>query len=191
MFIKPDIKLVLGSKSPRRQELIRHITANYEVRIQDVEENFDPVLPVKEVSEYLARIKAEVLAESLAENEVILCADTVVILEGRILGKPEDSKHAKVMLAEISGKKHRVITGCCLISREKELCFSEYTDVYFNELSPGMIDYYVDTYQPLDRAGSYGIQDWIGVVGVSRIDGCFYNVMGLPVSRLISELQQF
>lgn len=191
MFLRPEIKLVLGSKSPRRQELVRHITLNYEIRVQDVEEYFDEKMPVEQVPEYLAKIKAEALADSLAANEIILAADTVVVLDGHILGKPENADHAKAMLAMLSGKKHTVITGCCLRSSAKERLFSVHTDVYFKALSPDMINQYVDVHHPFDKAGSYGIQEWIGVVGISRIDGCFYNVMGLPVSQLISELQQF
>ncbi|MCE3294636.1 MAG: Septum formation protein Maf [Crocinitomicaceae bacterium] len=191
MFIKPEIKLVLGSKSPRRQELIRHITSNFEIRLQDVDEDFDPSMPVENVPGYLAQIKAEALADTLEPDEIIVSADTVVVLQNEILGKPQDAQDAKNMLARISGQKHTVITGCCLRSLEKEHVFSVHTDVYFNTVSPENIAYYVEKHQPMDKAGSYGIQEWIGVVGISRIDGCFYNVMGLPVSRLIAELQTF
>ncbi len=191
MFISPQTKLILGSKSPRRQELVRHITPNFEIRVQDVAEDFDENMPVTEVPAYLAKIKAEALTGSLQPDEIILSADTVVVLENRILGKPESPEHAKAMLAMLSGKKHTVITGCCLRSLEKEQLFSVHTDVYFNVLTPEQIAYYVSEHLPLDKAGSYGIQEWIGIVGISRIDGCFYNVMGLPVSHLVSELQQF
>ena len=191
MFINPQIKLILGSKSPRRQELVRHITSNFEIRLQDVDESFDPGMPVDEVPAYLAQLKAEALAGTLKTNEILLAADTVVVLENRILGKPQDADDAKNMLAQLSGNKHTVITGCCLKSLEKEHTFSVHTDVYFKELGPEAIAYYVDEHQPMDKAGSYGIQEWIGVVGISKIDGCFYNVMGLPVSRLITELKRW
>lgn len=190
MFFNKNYKLVLGSKSPRRQELIQQITSNFEIRIQEVEENYPETLAISLVPEYLAKLKAEALRETLNSDEIIICSDTIVIANNKILGKPKNAADAKVMLNELSGKKHEVITGCYLIHEASDLSFSTTTEVYFNQLSDEMINYYIENFNPLDKAGSYGIQDWIGIVGVEKINGCFYNVMGLPVSKLIQELQK-
>ena len=191
MFMDSNLKLILGSKSPRRKELVSTISPNVEIRIQELDEIYDPELNAYDVPEYLAKLKASALESSLKPNEIIICADTVVILENQILGKPADSESAKEMLRQLSGAKHEVVTGCCLKSLEKEILFSCKTEVYFNRLSDRMIEYYVNQFKPMDKAGSYGIQDWIGIVGIQKINGCYYNVMGLPVSSLIEHLKEF
>ena len=190
MLKNKNIKLVLGSKSPRRQELIQQITSNVEIRIQDVEEIYPDNLVASKVPEYLSKLKAQALISSLEENEIIICSDTVVILNDSILGKPANLEEAKTMLRQLSGQKHSVITGCYLISKNSERSFSCQTDVYFNTLEEETINHYVETFKPLDKAGSYGIQEWIGIIGIEKIDGCYYNVMGLPVSKLIDEINQ-
>lgn len=191
MFIDSEYKLVLGSKSPRRKELISMISPNIEIRTPEVDEIYDPEMNVYLVPEYLAKLKVIALTSSLKRNEIIVCADTIVILEKQILEKPSDLTSAGEMLRRLSGKKHEVITGCCLKSIDKEILFSCKTDVYFNHLSSEAIEYYVNQYRPLDKAGSYGIQEWIGIVGIRKINGCYYNVMGLPVSALIEQLEEF
>lgn len=190
MFLTSPFKIVLASKSPRRQELIKQITPNLEIRIQDVEEIYDSNLAPEKVPEYLAKLKAEALFTSLSDNELIVSADTIVVLENEILGKPRDLAHAKEMLRQLSGKKHQVITGCCLMSNNKTILFSNTTFVYFKNLSEESIAYYVENFKPLDKAGSYGIQEWIGMLGIEKIDGCYYNVMGLPLSQLAEELEK-
>lgn len=190
MLKNKNTKLVLGSKSPRRQELIQQITSNVEIRVQDVKEIYPENLEASKVPEYLSKLKAQALIPSLKENELIICSDTVVILNNQILGKPADLEEAKLMLQQLSGQKHSVVTGCYLISKNSERSFSCQTDVYFNTLEEEIINYYVETFKPLDKAGSYGIQEWIGIVGIEKIDGCYYNVMGLPVSKLIDEINQ-
>lgn len=190
MFQTSPSKIVLASKSPRRQELIKQISSNLEIRIQDVAEIYDANLAPEKVPEYLAKLKADALFSTLKADEIIVSADTIVILENKILEKPRDLEHAKEMLRELSGKKHQVITGCCLMSSNKTILFSNTTAVYFKKLSPESISYYVNTFKPLDKAGSYGIQEWIGMIGIEKIDGCYYNVMGLPVSQLMDELEK-
>ncbi|MES2589334.1 MAG: Maf family nucleotide pyrophosphatase [Bacteroidota bacterium] len=184
-------KLILGSKSPRRKELLSQISPNIEIRIQEVDEIYDEKLDVFKVPTYLAELKATALTPNIQENEIIITADTIVILENEILGKPDSMEDAKKMLQKLSGKKHLVITGCCLSDMNKQKTFSVQTEVYFNVLTQEMIDFYVDTYKPLDKAGSYGIQEWIGMVGIEKINGSYYNVMGLPVAELWKELNEF
>lgn len=190
MFQTSPSKIVLASKSPRRQELIKQISSNVEIRIQDVAEIYDSNLAPEKVPEFLAQLKAEALFSTLKNGEIIVSADTIVILENQILEKPADLNHAKEMLQQLSGKKHHVITGCCLMSLNKTILFSNTTAVYFKELSQQAINYYVETFKPLDKAGSYGIQEWIGMIGIEKIDGCYYNVMGLPLSQLVEELEK-
>jgi septum formation protein len=187
-FIKGK-KIVLASKSPRRKELLSQISSNIEIRIQEVDEIYPSEMPVYEVAEYLSQLKSKALFDSLQENELIITADTLVILDNQILGKPKDSDEAHQMLKKLSGKKHDVVSACTLLDKNKELSFSVITEVYFKELSEEMIDFYVTNFKPFDKAGSYGIQEWIGMVGIERINGSYYNVMGLPVSELCEKLK--
>ncbi|MFI5134572.1 MAG: Maf family nucleotide pyrophosphatase, partial [Chitinophagales bacterium] len=148
-------------------------------------------MPVRMVPSFLSEKKARDVGDYLKFDELLIAADTIVLFNGRIFGKPADEQEARQMLFMLSGNMHEVITGVTLKTRERELTFSELTRVYFRELSKEMIDYYVDKYKPLDKAGAYGIQDFIGFVGIEKVNGCFYNVMGLPMSRLIKEMKQF
>lgn len=191
MLLDSKYKLILGSKSPRRQELVKHITTNIEIRLQDVDETYSDDHPKEHVPSYLAELKAQALKHTLAENEILLTSDTIVLLNGEILGKPSDKEDAFKMLKKISGKKHTVLSACHLTSLNHDVTFTVATDVYFHPLTDEQIWYYLNHFNPLDKAGSYGIQDWIGVIGVQKIDGCFYNVMGLPVSELHLQLQKF
>ncbi|MGV3611556.1 MAG: Maf family nucleotide pyrophosphatase [Fluviicola sp.] len=186
-----ELKWILGSQSPRRKELLAGIGVEFEVRVKDTEEIYPTSLPVEEVPEYLAKLKAESLLPDLANHEVVICADTVVILNGKILGKPFDYEDARQMLSKLSGQKHTVITGVFIGSKTKSTSFSERTEVAFENLSEDEIKYYIEKYMPFDKAGSYGVQEWIGYIAVKRMEGTYTNVMGLPTNRLYSELKKF
>lgn len=183
------MKLLLASKSPRRRQLLSQLGYPIEYITLDADEHLSSPLPACEVAEHLARRKAAAFpASKLKADEVLVTADTVVVHNGQVLGKPADRDEAVAMLHSLSGDKHTVYTGVCLRSSEREISFTESTYVFFRTLSDTDIDYYVDNYRPYDKAGAYGIQEWIGMVGVSRIEGCYYNVMGLPVARLYERL---
>lgn len=186
-----ELKWILGSQSPRRKELLAGIGVEFEVRVKDTEEIYPTSLPVEEVPEYLAKLKAEALLPDLAQNEAVICADTVVILNGKILGKPFDYEDARQMLSKLSGQKHTVITGVFIGSKTKSTSFSERTDVEFENLSEEEITFYIEKHMPFDKAGSYGVQEWIGYVAVKRMEGTYTNVMGLPTNRVYSEIKKF
>lgn len=154
----------------------------------DVDERFPPQMPVEDVPLYLARMKSDAFPRDITEGEIVITADTVVVSQGEILGKPQSIAQAEAMLRRLSGAEHNVITGVALRSKHMQRSFSVATRVWFSELRAEEIEYYIEHFAPLDKAGAYGIQEWIGYVGVERIDGSFYNVMGLPVQRLYSEL---
>lgn len=181
--------LLLASKSPRRRELLAQLGLPFSTVDIDVEEHIATPLPASQVAESLALLKAGGYKPQLAEGEVLVTADTVVVHQEQVLGKPHNREEAVAMLQSLSGCVHQVYTGVCLRSCSRKVSFTECTQVHFRHLSAREIDYYIDHYQPYDKAGSYGIQEWIGMVGIERIEGCFYNVMGLPVSRLYCELQ--
>lgn len=163
----------------------------FRVLVSDVNEDFSTEIPAEEVPEMLAFRKANAIRDQFGiADEWILTADTIVLLDGEIINKPADARDACRMLGKLSGQKHQVITGVCLLKGEKLLSFNDRTDVYFNDLTPEEIQRYVDRYKPFDKAGAYAIQEWIGLVGVRRIDGCFYNVMGLPVPKLAREVKK-
>lgn len=184
-----NLKLVLGSKSPRRQTLIQELGFPVEIRIKEVEEIYPDDLPSHQVPEFLAKLKASPLKNTLSDEEILVTSDTIVLLDGEVVGKPADSDAAKEMLSRLSGNTHTVISGVCLTSNKKQHSFSSHTKVFFDTLSSEEINHYVDTFQPMDKAGSYGIQEWIGYIGVSKIEGCYYNVMGLPLHDLYRELK--
>lgn len=186
----PDIKIILASKSPRRQALIGELGFPVEIRIKEVEEIYPDSLDLHAVPEYLAKLKAEPFKNDLVAGEVLLTSDTVVVHEGRILGKPKNEKDAFEMLRSLSGKMHEVVTGVCLMSIQKEQVFSTLTNVYFSDLSDAEIQHYLEQFKPMDKAGSYGIQEWIGYIGVERIEGCYYNVMGLPLHDVYAALKK-
>lgn len=184
-------KLILASKSPRRHELLGHLSANFEIRIKEIEEIYPTNLAAKEVPIFLAQLKANAFKNDLNEGEVVLTSDTVVALNNQIYGKPLDRAHAIKILTELSGKQHEVITGVCLLSREKEIIFSETTKVFFKQLSLAEIEYYVDAFMPYDKAGAYAIQEWIGMIGIEKIEGDYFNVVGLPLFKLNEALKTF
>ena len=181
-------KLILGSASPRRRELIEGLGLDCEVRIESVEENYPVDLNIYKVPEYLAQIKAQPLLEGIKEDEVLLTSDTVVIMNNDILHKPKDEQNAYEMLKALSGQMNEVVTGVSLISNETKVVFSSITKVFFSTLRDEDINYYIERYKPFDKAGGYGIQEWIGQIGVERIEGCFYNVMGLPIHQVWEHL---
>ncbi len=184
-----NYKLILASNSPRRKELLAGLGVPFEVRVlQDIDEHYPENLPVNEVARYIAKEKADAYRRIVAADELIITADTVVIVDDEILGKPVDEADAVRMLKLLSGRTHQVTTGVCLLTAEKERCFDVTTDVTFKALTDEEIHYYVNRYRPFDKAGAYGIQEWIGYIGVTGLNGSYYNVMGLPVQRIYQEL---
>ena len=181
--------VILASNSPRRRELLADLGINFEVRtIKGIDESYPDDVPVLEIAEYISHKKALAYQADMGNDELIITADTVVILGDEVLGKPTDSDDACRMLRELSGKTHKVVTGVTIVTANDTRSFSAVSDVEFATLSDDDIKYYVDNYQPLDKAGAYGIQEWIGCMGVRHINGSFYNVMGLPLHRLYNEL---
>ena len=189
--------IILASNSPRRRELVSGLRLDHRVWvIPDIDETYPASLPAMQVAEYIARKKAEPYfteenIDKVGEEDIVMTADTTVILDGDVIGKPADEQEARAMLRRLSGRTHQVVTGVCLTSRTKQRHFSVVTDVTFATLTDSQIDYYVDNFHPLDKAGAYGVQEWIGYVGVTRLEGSYYNVMGLPVQRIYDELQRF
>lgn len=182
------MKIVLASNSPRRKELLGGLGVDFEVRtLNDIDESYPDTLPAQQVSEYITGKKAD--AYEVADGEIIITADTVVVVDDNILGKPADALEAKRMLRAISGKTHQVMTSVCIASSGLRKLFTVTTDVTFRQLTDGEIDYYVDTFRPLDKAGAYGIQEWIGYIGVTSLNGSYYNVMGFPVQRVYEVLR--
>jgi len=177
-------KIILGSASPRRKQLMEQLGLTVEIRKKEVSEIYPSSLHHHDVPEFLSRLKAEPLKESIKENEVLLTSDTVVIHKGKILGKPEDREDAIEMLQALSDGVHEVVSAVYVYTLGFEKSFSVTTKVYFRALLQKEIEHYVDAYQPFDKAGAYGIQEWIGMIGVEKIEGCFYNVMGLPVNKV-------
>lgn len=187
-----DYKIVLASNSPRRKELLSGIDVEYAVRmLPDIDESFPASLPHEEVAEFLARKKADAYLSGLKEDELLITADTVVLLDGMILGKPADKDEAADMLRILGGKRHRVITGVCMTTTRIQQRFSDTAYVTFSPLSDEEISYYVSRYHPLDKAGAYGVQEWIGYVAVEKIEGSYFNVMGLPIHKVYQALKQF
>ncbi len=183
-------RIVLASGSPRRKELLGELGIDFVVDVKKgIDENYPDDMPAEQISEYISREKAA--AYSVAADELLITADTTVVLDGEALGKPQDNVGAKTMLRKLSGKTHLVVTGVAITTAERQKTFSAVTEVEFANLDDDEIDYYVENFSPLDKAGAYGIQEWIGCAGVKRISGSFYNVMGLPVQRLYAELKAF
>lgn len=181
------MKIILASNSPRRKELLGGLGVDFEVKVmKGVDEAYPETLPAKDVAEYISREKASVY--DVADDELVITADTVVIVGDDILGKPKDADDAHRMLREISGRTHQVVTGVCLTTAKEQRSFSVVTDVTFKQLSDEEIDFYIRNHRPYDKAGAYGIQEWIGYIGVTGLNGSYYNVMGFPVQRVYEEL---
>lgn len=185
-------KIILASNSPRRKELLAGLDLQFEVRVlQGIDESYPADLPTHKIAEFISKKKADAYVETMADDELVITADTVVILGDEVMGKPHDEADAKRMLGELSGRTHQVATGVTLSTRQRQMSFSVVTNVTFKELSADEIDYYVRTYQPMDKAGAYGIQEWIGYIGVTALEGSYFNVMGLPVQRIYEALKRF
>lgn len=184
-------KIVLGSASPRRQELLRGINLNFEVIPMDVEESYPPYLTGVEIPMYLAEKKSDAYKNMLNDDVLVITADTIVFLDGKVLGKPVDKADAFKMLQRLSGKTHQVITGVCISTNLRRRTFHTISEVKFARLNDAEIEYYLDHYAPYDKAGSYGVQEWIGFIAVEQINGSYFNVMGLPIQRLYNELKRW
>ncbi|NDV46966.1 septum formation protein Maf [Paludibacter sp. 221] len=182
-------RIILGSQSPRRQELLKGLNIDFEVKTIDVEETYPHGLSGAEIPCYLAEKKAN--AHPLDDNTLLITADTIVWLDGEVLGKPANKEEAISMLSSLSGKMHEVITGVCITTKKRRKTFSVMSEVTFAKLTEDEISYYVENYRPYDKAGAYGVQEWIGYVGVEHIEGSYYNIMGLPVQRFYTELKNW
>lgn len=190
-MLKLNYQIILASNSPRRKELLSGLGLNYEVRtLPGIDESYPDTLQGEEIPVYISSKKASAYLETLKDNELLITADTIVWLDGRVLGKPADEKEACQMLRDLSGKTHQVITGVTLATTTFQKSFASVSQVTFAPLSEEEISYYVNHYHPMDKAGSYGVQEWIGFIGVERIEGSYFNVMGLPVQRLYRELKE-
>ena len=184
-------KIVLGSASPRRQELLRGINLNFEVLPMNVDESYPPDLNGVEIPMYLAEKKADAYKNMLNDELMVITADTIVFLDGKVLGKPVDKADAFKMLQRLSGKTHQVITGVCISTNLRRRTFHTISEVKFARLNDAEIDYYLEHYAPYDKASSYGVQEWIGFIAVEQINGSYFNVMGLPIQRLYNELKRW
>ena len=184
--------IILASNSPRRRQLLSGLDIDFEVKVlPDIEENYPDNLATPDIPVYIATEKAAAYKDLMSEHDLIITADTVVVLGDEVLGKPVSLDDAKRMLRELSGQTHQVITGVCLMTCHRQRSFAVTTDVTFKALTEAEISYYVEKYQPLDKAGAYGIQEWIGYIGVTSLSGSYFNVMGLPVQRIYNELKLF
>ena len=184
-------KIVLASNSPRRKELLSGLGVDYVVKtMPDVDESYPDGLSGEEIAKHISRGKAEAYRSLIQADELVITADTIVWLDGTVMGKPKDEDEAKSMLMRLSGKTHQVITGVCLTTASVQKTFATVTDVTFATLTDDEVDYYVTRYKPMDKAGSYGVQEWIGFVGVENLSGSYFNVMGLPIQRLYTELKR-
>ncbi len=181
--------IILASGSPRRQELFKELGLEFSIQVKAIEEIYPSTLKGTEITDYLAELKADAFTD-LAENDIVITADTIVWLNDKAIEKPKDKKHAIEMLQELSGTGHQVITSICIKTQTSQKVFYDETMVYFKPLSMEEIIYYVEKYQPFDKAGAYGIQEWIGFIGVNKIEGSYFNVMGLPVHKLYEELMK-
>lgn len=190
-MLKLNYQIILASNSPRRKELLSGLGLNYEVRtLPGIDESYPETLQGEEIPVYISSKKASAYLDALKDNELLITADTIVWLDGRVLGKPADEKEACQMLRDLSGKTHQVITGVTLATTTFQKSFASVSQVTFAPLTEEEISYYVNHYHPMDKAGSYGVQEWIGFIGVERIEGSYFNVMGLPVQRLYRELKE-
>jgi septum formation protein len=183
-------KIILASQSPRRRQLLEWAEQPFEMRVKETDEWFPPGMVPEEAAIFIARNKAVAVQQELATEEIVLAADTMVVMGDNIIGKPVHTEDAVSMLLALSGEKHQVITGVVIRKGEKELAFADITEVIFHDLTIDQIEFYVKKYKPFDKAGAYAIQEWIGVVGIKSIQGDFYNVMGLPVSRVLKALEE-
>jgi septum formation protein len=183
------IKIILASGSPRRKQLLEWAEVPFDIVTKETDESYPPELAPDAIAIHIARNKALAVQPMVPADAIVLAADTIVVLNNRIIGKPTSRQDAIETLRDLSGSKHAVVTGVIIRVGEKEIAFADSTDVYFHELTDKEIEFYIDKYKPFDKAGAYAIQEWIGVVGIKSVQGDFYNVMGLPVSRVVKELK--
>jgi septum formation protein len=183
--------IILASQSPRRKQLLEQLGYSFTQKSKDTDENFSAEMPQREVAEYLSNKKAAAFESEIQPNDLIIASDTIVLIENEILNKPADYKEAFEMISKLSGKQHEVITGVCLKSAKKTVSFSVSTTVFFKKLKEEEINYYINQYKPFDKAGAYGIQEWIGLIGVDKIEGSFYNVMGFPAKLVYEAIEKF
>lgn len=187
-----EYHIILASNSPRRKELLAGLGLEFDVRVlQGIDESYPSTLPICDIAEYISQKKAAAYREQLTDDELVITADTIVVLGDEVMGKPADDRDASNMLHKLSGKTHQVITGVTLTTKERQQSFSVLTDVMFKQLSDEEIDYYITHYHPMDKAGAYGIQEWIGYIGVTGLKGSYFNVMGLPVQRIYEVLKTY
>lgn len=185
-------RIILASASPRRKELLSKLDIDFTVKVlRDVDESFPASLPVVQVPQYISRKKADAYRQEMQENDIVITADTVVAVGRRILGKPKSAEEARVMLKLLSDRYHRVVTGVTIMTAKRTETFATVSRVRFTRLNDEEIDYYISKYKPFDKAGAYGIQEWIGMVGITELNGSYFNVMGLPVQRLYAKLKEF
>lgn len=185
-------RIILASASPRRKELLSKLDIDFTVKVlRDVDESFPASLPVVQVPQYISRKKADAYRQEMQENDMVITADTVVAVGRRILGKPKSAEEARVMLKLLSDRYHRVVTGVTIMTAKRTETFATVSRVRFTRLNDEEIDYYISKYKPFDKAGAYGIQEWIGMVGITELNGSYFNVMGLPVQRLYAKLKEF
>jgi septum formation protein len=183
--------IILASRSPRRQQLLKEMGLNFDIDTPEYDETYPPGLTGEEIALFLSRQKAGNFIDKIAGNEIIITADTIVWCNNEVLGKPADASDAKRMIKALSGNTHEVITGVTILSSEKERTFTDTTRVTFDRMTDEEIDFYIDNFKPYDKAGAYGIQEWIGIAACSRIEGSYFNVVGLPVQKLYRELEGF
>ena len=184
--------IIIASNSPRRKELLSGLNIPYEIKtLPDIDESYPDSLAGEDIAIYIAKEKANAYLDQLDENTLLITADTIVLLDGKVYGKPSDETDAKQMLRDLSGKTHQVITGVCITTKDKQVSFGVSSEVRFSKLDDDEIEYYVSNYKPFDKAGAYGVQEWIGYVAVEYISGSYFNIMGLPIQRLYRELKKF
>jgi septum formation protein len=183
--------LILASGSPRRQHFLKELGLDYEIQLKEIEEKYPNHLKKEEITDFLAKLKASPFKGELNKNDILITADTIVWLNNTAIGKPKNRKDAISMLHQLSNKTHTVISSVCLTSSKKQIVFHDFTFVQFNKLSNEEIEFYIDKYKPFDKAGSYGIQEWIGYIGIKKIEGSYFNVMGFPVHKFYRELLNF
>lgn len=184
--------IILASNSPRRKELLSGLNIPYEIKtLPDIDESYPDSLAGEDIAIYIAKEKANAYLDQLDDKTLLMTADTIVLLDGKVYGKPSDETDAKQMLRDLSGKTHQVITGVCITTKDKQVSFGVSSEVRFSKLDDDEIEYYVSNYKPFDKAGAYGVQEWIGYVAVEYISGSYFNIMGLPIQRLYRELKKF
>jgi septum formation protein len=190
-MIQSSSPIILASQSPRRKQLLEWAEVPFTVVVSNVDESYPADLSAADIAVYIAHNKAQAVKQIVNQGSIIIAADTIVVIEEEILGKPIDKADAIQMLTKLAGKTHHVITGVTITQNEKTISFADTSEVLFNPLSTQQIEHYIEHYQPYDKAGSYAIQEWIGVIGIKKITGDFYNIMGLPVSKVVQHLQDF